>query len=516
MTHRTKRVLHYWICLPGTVFFVFWILSGVILVWDSIRGGLHAFPVQKNGGDVHSFGTSAEKILNPIPQPVNKYSAFFIGEHPYIQAVTQKETVLLDPLSGRILSPLQESSAREILAAYAGAAPVYVKRVIHRSYEYKYGSLPAWRGEFSDGRIIHISEQSGDPQSWSDRTGMMVRAMYYYGHSFQITDSNAWNAVIGFFAILWAAGSVISGLLLYARRIKVALLLLAVLVPCHDSSAATDMIGREVTLKRTPQRIVSLAPSCTEIIAALGLQDKLVGITEHTDYPPEVLDLSKVGSYVNLNIETIAFLRPDLIIATEDGNPEEVIRRLEKLSIPIFVLRLRTYEEIQESLLTLGKYLGRESQAESSVKVMRQTASCISEKTRNAKRPSVLWIYDTNPIVTAGRNTFTNELIKMAGGNSITEDVSIPYPRLTIENVIARNPGVIILTSMNPSLDRQEKEKWWSQWPMIQAVRTKHVYVMESKNLDRPSPRIVFGFLRLAKTFHPEIFQQNVCSGVKE
>ncbi len=203
------------------------------------------------------------------------------------------------------------------------------------------------------------------------------------------------------------------------------------------------------------------------------------------------------------------------MIATEDGNPEEAIRRLEKLSIPIFVLKLRTYQDIQESTLALGKFLQRERVAQNAVREMRSVASCIANQTKNAKRPTVLWIYEMYPIVSAGRHTFTNELIEMAGGASITGNVSISYPRLTIESVIARNPEVIVLTSMDPSLDREEKEQWWNQWPMIQAVKRKRIYVMQSKNVDRPSPRIIFGFRQLAKTLHPELFQKDVCS-VKE
>ena len=141
------------------------------------------------------------------------------------------------------------------------------------------------------------------------------------------------------------------------------------------------MIGRQVSIKDAPKRIVSLAPSCTEIIAVLGLQDKLVGITEHTDYPPEVLNLPKVGSYVNLNVESILSLQPDLVIATDDGNPEEVIEKLEEFSVPVFVLKLRTYEDIENSIQRLGEFVGKSENAAKAVQQMRSVALCISEKT---------------------------------------------------------------------------------------------------------------------------------------
>jgi iron complex transport system substrate-binding protein len=223
------------------------------------------------------------------------------------------------------------------------------------------------------------------------------------------------------------------------------------------------------------------------------------------------VNLPKVGSYVNLNVEAIAALRPDLVVATEDGNPLETIQSLERLSIPVYVLKLRTYEDIQQSVSGLGKFLSREKDAGQVVMNMKEVASCIANKTASAKRFSVLWVYDQYPIVSAGKNTFTNELIQMAGADSITGDVTISYPRLTIENVIARNPEVIVVTSMDPSLDQQEKQQWWNQWSMIRAVQNHRVYVLNSGILDRPSPRIVLGLLKLAETFHPEIFSGRTC-----
>jgi cobalamin transport system substrate-binding protein len=294
-------------------------------------------------------------------------------------------------------------------------------------------------------------------------------------------------------------------------NIKRIVLILMLLFDWRFASAATDMMGREVSLKAAPNRIVSLAPSCTEIIAVLGLQKKLVGITEHTDYPPEVLDLPKVGSYVNLNVELILSLRPDLVIATDDGNPEEVIEKLDEFSVPVFVLNLRTYEDIENSVRKLGDFLGNAPNAEAAVRQMRSVASCISDKTKHVERPSVLWIYDMNPIVSAGNDTFTNELIQMAGGASMTGDVSISYPRVAIESVIAKNPQIIVITTMDPFGDGNEKRQWWNQWTMIRAVQNKRVYLMDSKNLDRPSPRIVYGFMQLARVLHPEIFPDDAC-----
>ena len=262
---------------------------------------------------------------------------------------------------------------------------------------------------------------------------------------------------------------------------------------------------------KSPERIVSLAPSCTEIIAGLGLQNKLVGITQHTDYPPEVLKLPVVGSYVNLNLEAIVSLKPDLVLATDDGNPRAVIERLRGLSIPVFVMNLRTYEKIQDSIIALGKFVDREKEAQMQVEVMERVAKCVHEKTKNVKAPTVLLVYESYPFVTAGAGTFTDQLIEMAGGESITHDVKISYPRLTIENVLAKNPDVVIESSMDPAVEKKAKLTWWKQWSMLEAVKKNRVYVLESRNLDRPSQRVIYGFLQLAKTLHPELLQDDSC-----
>ena len=463
-------------------------------------------------GDLHNLRNSPDALLKSIGEPVSKLSVYFIGTDAYARVTTSDKEYLVNAETGKVISPLAKSDATKLLSGITGIRPSRVDYVTRRSYEYKYGSLPAWRGEFADGRIIHVSQQTGEPQSWTDRQGMLIRASYYYLHAFQFTDSGALNASIGFFAIFWAIASVVTGLLLYTRKRK---LLNAVVLIVACFSINTEAVEQAKPLTKPAVRIVSLAPSCTEIIAGLGFQKKLVGITEHTDYPPEVLNLPVVGSYVNLNLEAIVSLQPDLVIATDDGNPEPVIDRLRELSIPVFVLNLRTYENIQESILSLGKFLGAESEAKAQVEKMSLVAQCIHEKTKNVRKPTILFVYESYPFVTAGSGTFTDQLIEMAGARSITHDVKISYPRLTIENVLAKNPDVVIETSMDPRTEEKAKLKWWKQWPMLEAVKKNRIHVLDSRNLDRPSQRIVLGFLQLAKTLHPELLPDGACVNEK-
>jgi cobalamin transport system substrate-binding protein len=259
-----------------------------------------------------------------------------------------------------------------------------------------------------------------------------------------------------------------------------------------------------------PQRIVSLAPSCTEMVAGLGLTDRLVGVTTHCDYPPEVRRLPRVGSYVALNLEAIVSLQPDLIVATNDGNPKRVIQRLRQFHLRVVVLDLMNYQSIGRSLVELGQLVGKSAEAQRQVSWMRKVGDCIAGRTRAATRPGVLFVYESYPVITAGKDTFTDELIQMSGGVSVTHTVKIAYPTLTMEEIIARNPEVILQSSMDPEADKQ-KLKWWNRWPVLKAVKNNRIYLINTRNLDRPSQRVVFGLFQLAKILHPDLFPNNEC-----
>ena len=213
------------------------------------------------------------------------------------------------------------------------------------------------------------------------------------------------------------------------------------------------------------------------------------------------------------NLEAILSLQPDLIVATSDGNPERILQRLRELGTHLVVLDLQTYESIQRSILELGSITGRDNEAHKLTTLMKETAECIRARTAKAPLPSVLFVYDSYPFVTPGRGTFTDQLIEMAAGKSITRDVSMQYPRLTIESVIARNPDVVIESSMDPELEKNARQEWWKQYPMIAAVKQNRILILESRNLDRPSHLIVRGFLKLAGALHPDLFSNGECSG---
>lgn len=271
-------------------------------------------------------------------------------------------------------------------------------------------------------------------------------------------------------------------------------------------------IAPSVDAAPPPKRIVALAPSSAEIAAALGLGDAIVGVTSYTDWPPRTKNLPQVGSYVNINVEAVVALHPDLVLATDDGNPPTTLRRLERLGLRVVTLRLRDFDAIQQSILSLGSMVGRAAEGRRAVAEMKRVSTCVSQRTRTVARPRVLFAYQLGPIVSAGKGTFTNQLLAMAGADSITKDVEQSYPRLSIESVVARAPEVIVVSSMNAAAEAEQTDTWLKKWPPMPAVRNGRVHLIDSTNLDRPSQRVVHGLVLLARTIHPTLFARGECA----
>lgn len=264
----------------------------------------------------------------------------------------------------------------------------------------------------------------------------------------------------------------------------------------------TDEAGRRLQLDRVPGRIVALAPSITECLFALGLDQEVVGVTEHTNFPPQAASRPKVGSYVHLQLEAIVALRPDLVLATRDGNPREQIRRLEEMGLKVFVLDPRSLEGLFKTLLSLGELLGRREAAEAVVFTMQERIEGIRRSLENKPRPRVLLQVGAQPLVVAGADTLQDHLIGLAGGHNVARPIGRGYPMLSLERAITLAPEVIIISSMaDPKGAEQEKEKW-KRWKEIPAVKNGRVYVLDGDLIDRPSPRVVEGLQELAAVIH--------------
>ncbi|MGB2690203.1 MAG: cobalamin-binding protein [Desulfobacterales bacterium] len=274
------------------------------------------------------------------------------------------------------------------------------------------------------------------------------------------------------------------------------------------AKTVTDQLERHVTVPDKPQRVVSLAPSITEIVFALDQGHRLQGVTTYSDFPPEAVKLPKVGSYVHLDLEKIVALKPDLCIAIKDGNPRVIAQRLESLKIPVYAVDPNNLETIMKTVLEIGTLLnakGRANQLVQNMDLRIQKVKSLVAKTTH--RPRVFLQIGVSPIVSAGTHTFIHELIVIAGGTNLSAG-PIPYPRFSREKVLALSPEIIIITSMARSAVFEKVKAEWEKWPNMPAVRNQRIYVEDSNFFDRPTPRLVDGLELLIRLIHPELVEK--------
>ncbi len=265
-----------------------------------------------------------------------------------------------------------------------------------------------------------------------------------------------------------------------------------------------DQVGRTVKVPEQPRRIVALIPSLTEIVFDLGRGDLLVGATQYAKEPPEAANLPRVGSYLHLDIERIVALQPDLCLAVRDGNPEHLIKRIEKLGIPVFAFDSQDLPEIIESVKIMGNLLHSNDRATEIIRQMQLKIDIVEKRVQSIKvRPGVFFQIDANPIVSAGQNTFIDRLITMAGGRNFAAG-STTYPRYSWEDILVMQPEVVIIASMAGGYTKEQLKEAWTKWPQIPAVKTGRIHVVDADLFDRPVPRLADGLVALANLLHPE------------
>ncbi|OQY06299.1 MAG: cobalamin-binding protein [Desulfobacteraceae bacterium 4572_123] len=274
----------------------------------------------------------------------------------------------------------------------------------------------------------------------------------------------------------------------------------------------TDSLGRVVEVPCEPKRVVALAPSITEIIYALERQEILKGATRFSDYPSEAEQLPKVGSYVQLDVERIAALKPDLCIgiATKDHKLQKGAAQLAALNIPFVALHPEDIETVMDSIEIVGELLNATDKAQQIIGDMRIRIARVKQVVASVpNKPKVFVQIGVTPIVSAGSATFINQLIETAGGINLAAGSS-PYPRFSREQVICLLPEVLIITSMARSTVFERIKADWFQWPSIPAVAHNRVFIAPSNTFDRPTPRLVEGLEQMAHYIHPQLFGEKL------
>jgi len=271
-----------------------------------------------------------------------------------------------------------------------------------------------------------------------------------------------------------------------------------------------DQLGRVVKLEKIPERIISLVPGNTEILFALGLSDKVVGVTEYCDYPPEAQEKPKVGGFSTPNIEEVVALEPDLIIATQ-RHEVSIIPALEGKGLTVFALDPKTLDEVLEAITLIGEITGKEAEASQLVTEMSNRIKAVTDKTdglSEAQRPKVFSITWHDPLKTAGGDTWQDELIVKAGGINIAHELTGGYVPISLEAVIDANPEVIIADVGMGSGEDSPLHFSLTETRLrgVDARINNHIYGIDVDLSGRPGPRIVDGLEQFAKAIHPELF----------
>jgi len=265
----------------------------------------------------------------------------------------------------------------------------------------------------------------------------------------------------------------------------------------------TDGSGQTVTLEQPATRIVSLAPANTEIAFAIGAGDKMVAGTSYDDYPEEAKSLPKIGDFANPSVEKIASFNPDLVLAA--GGIQAGLRsKLEKLGMQVYVVDPKTYDGVMTEIANVGQLAGASAQAQQVVDTMKKAQTDVQAKVGSAAKATTFLEIYSKPLMTAGIDTFINDMIGLAGGTNIGAAAGSGYPNFSTEILFKDDPAVYIADSGSMSKPGDLSKR--AGYSDLTAVKDGHVYVIQDNIIARPGPRLAQGLQELAKMIHPEAY----------
>ncbi len=266
----------------------------------------------------------------------------------------------------------------------------------------------------------------------------------------------------------------------------------------QSARQVTDDLGRTVNLPPKVERVVSLAPSVTEIVYAAGAGDRLVGVTTFCNYPAQAAEVAKVGDTLNPNMETIVALKPDLVLVSTASQIEAFTKTLSDNGIAVYVTNPTTLEAVIQTVRKFGEILVTSNVADAGAVDLKRRVGDVWAKLQLEAKVKVFVQVSKEPLFTIGRDSFLNEPIAKAGGVSVTADVETAFPKLSKETASALNPEVIILSESD---DNREPNEVFASSP---AVKNGRVYKISADLLSRPGPRLVDAYEQIAKYLHPD------------
>ncbi len=289
------------------------------------------------------------------------------------------------------------------------------------------------------------------------------------------------------------------------------LLLLCFLSFGSQNKIIRDALGSLYTIKSPPQRIISLAPNITEILFALDLGKRIVGVTRYCDHPQEAREKEIIGGLIDPNLEKIIALNPDLVIGFR-GNTLKVLNRIRSLDLPLFALEMKSdLESIFPLIMKIGTITRKEEEAETLTRSLRKKYTDIQQALRYVRHePRVFLLLHGMGLWTCGKESFLNDLIKKARGVNIAGDVPRKWLHYNREQFIHKDPEVIIILSKSQEefLRAKERIKNETQLRQIKAVSTGRIYFLDENLSTRPGPRLIDALTELALLLHPQYFEQ--------
>lgn len=268
----------------------------------------------------------------------------------------------------------------------------------------------------------------------------------------------------------------------------------------------TDITGRHVVLDKMPERIVSLSPTNTEIVFALGAGEKLVGVTSFCDYPEEAKEIEKIGDFEGPSIELIKKAQPDVVLA---GGylQDDLIAALEGLNVPVISTEAADIDSVYDSIAMISKVVGEEAKAEEIINNMQKSIDDIKARVSGKDRPNVFYLVWKEPIYTSGQGTFINEFIDIAGGKNIAGDLE-GWAQYSPEELVKQNPDILI-AALHSTDEGMRKEDFLQDdfFQKLDCVKNGNVHIMSDDNIvSRPGPRIVDAIYEMAKVLHSDAF----------
>jgi len=264
----------------------------------------------------------------------------------------------------------------------------------------------------------------------------------------------------------------------------------------------TDAVNRQVSIPSSPQRIVSLVPSVTEILFNLGLEKHIVAVTDFCTYPEAALNLPKVGGYADPSLESILLHDPDLVIAAADMNRPALIRRLELMQVPVYVIHPQTVAETLKTIQNIGRITGAEKLGQLLVDSIQTRIQRVHQQIVNLPPQTTLECVMLQPLTVAGPDTFIADIIDIAGGENVVPKGPSRYPTWNTEALLAVDPKTIIVSTYP---GQPMPKHFFDHWPQLQAVRNQRIIQIEADWIHRPGPRMILGIEALAKALHPGI-----------